>query len=68
MSNGRVGELEAALEREKQARADADDRATRANERARQAELGEAEAKLRLETAIGVVDLSVGNVLRRTPL
>ena len=47
MSNGRVGELEAALEREKQARADADDRATRANERARQAD--EAYRKLQLE-------------------
>lgn len=47
MGNGRVGELEAALVREKQERAEADDRATRSNERARQAD--EAYRKLQLE-------------------
>lgn len=47
MGNGRVGELEAALERERQERAEADERATRANERARQAD--EAYRKLQLE-------------------
>ncbi|MDB4939561.1 MAG: hypothetical protein JWP87_6533 [Labilithrix sp.] len=45
--DGRVTELESALEREKQDRADADERATRANERARQAD--EAYRKLQLD-------------------
>ena len=47
MANDRITELEASLEREKQERAEADDRATRANERARQAD--EAYRKLQLD-------------------
>ena len=47
MAKDRVTELEASLEREKQERAEADERATRANDRARQAD--EAYRKLQLD-------------------